>query len=80
VIRDVAKVSMIGAGMKSNPGVAARMFQVLADRGINVRMIATSPIKVSCVIDRTRVAEAVAALHDAFQAELEVSADGAVGV
>jgi aspartate kinase len=80
VIRDVAKVSMIGAGMKSNPGVAARMFQVLADRQINVRMIATSPIKVSCVIDRTRVGEAVAALHDAFQAELEVSADGAVGV
>ena len=80
VIRDVAKVSMIGAGMKSNPGVAARMFQVLADRGINVRMIATSPIKVSCVIDRARVGEAVAALHDAFQAELEVSADGAVGV
>jgi len=80
VIRDVAKVSMVGAGMKSNPGVAARMFQVLADRGINVRMIATSPIKVSCVIDRARVGEAVAALHDAFQAELEVSADGAVGV
>jgi aspartate kinase len=80
VIRDVAKVSMVGAGMKSNPGVAARMFQVLADRQINVRMIATSPIKVSCVIDRTRVGEAVAALHDAFQAELEVSADGAVGV
>jgi aspartate kinase len=75
-----AKVSMIGAGMKSHPGVAARMFQVLADRGINVRMIATSPIKVSCVIDATRVGEAVAALHDAFQAELQVAADGAVGV
>jgi aspartate kinase len=77
---DIARVSIVGAGMKSNPGVAARMFQVLADRGINVRMIATSPIKVSCVIDRARVGEAVAALHDAFQAELEVSADGAVGV
>jgi aspartate kinase len=56
------------------------MFQVLADREINVRMIATSPIKVSCVIDRTKVGDAVSALHDAFQAELEVSADGAVGV
>jgi aspartokinase len=43
-------------------------------------MIATSPIKVSCVIDRTRVGEAVAALHEAFQAELAVAADGAVGV
>ena len=80
VDREAAKVSMVGAGMKSNPGVAARMFQVLADHRINVRMIATSPIKVSCVIDRTRVGEAVAALHEAFQAELAVAADGAVGV
>jgi aspartate kinase len=71
---------MIGAGMKSHPGVAARMFQVLADHEINVRMIATSPIKVSCVIDRAAVAEAVAALHDAFRAELQVAAEGAVGV
>jgi aspartate kinase len=75
-----AKVSMIGAGMKSHPGVAARMFQVLADHRINVRMIATSPIKVSCVIDRAAVAEAVAALHDAFHAELQIAAEGAVGV
>ena len=46
------------------------MFQVLAELGINVRMIATSPIKVSCVVGRDRVAEAVAALHEAFEAEL----------
>jgi aspartate kinase len=65
------KVSVIGAGMKSHPGVAARMFQTLAEHGINVRMIATSPIKVSCVIARERVSEAVVALHDAFQLELE---------
>jgi aspartate kinase len=65
-----AKVSLIGAGMKSHPGVAAKMFQVLADLGINVRMIATSPIKVSCVVAGERVAEAVAALHEAFDAEL----------
>jgi aspartate kinase len=78
VDREAAKVSMIGAGMKSHPGVAARMFQVLADRRINVRMIATSPIKVSCVIDRTRVDEAVSALHDAFHAELQIAAEGAV--
>jgi aspartate kinase len=65
-----AKVSLIGAGMKSHPGVAARMFQTLADHGINVRMIATSPIKVSCVIARERVEEAVAMLHEAFRAEI----------
>ena len=72
-----AKVSLIGAGMKSHPGVAAKMFQVLADLGINVRMIATSPIKVSCVVSRERVSEAVSALHDAFEAEL-AEADGSV--
>jgi aspartate kinase len=65
-----AKVSLIGAGMKSHPGVAARMFQTLADHGINVRMIATSPIKVSCVIARERVDEAVSALHTAFEEEI----------
>jgi aspartate kinase len=64
------KVSLIGAGMKSHPGVAARMFQVLAAGGINVRMIATSPIKVSCVIARERVEEAVSALHSEFEQEL----------
>ena len=48
------KVSLIGAGMKSHPGVAAKMFQTLAEHDINVRMIATSPIKVSCVIARER--------------------------
>ena len=67
------KVSLIGAGMKSHPGVAAKMFQTLAEHGVNVRMIATSPIKVSCVIAREKVPEAVAALHDAFAAELDLS-------
>jgi aspartate kinase len=56
--------------MKSHPGIAARMFQVMADNGINVRMIATSPIKVSCVIARERVEEAVSALHSEFEHEL----------
>jgi aspartate kinase len=68
-----AKVSLIGAGMKSHPGVAARMFQTLADQGINVRMIATSPIKVSCVISRDHVERAVATLHEAFEAEIAES-------
>ena len=67
---EAGKVSLIGAGMKSHPGVAARMFQTLADHGINVRMIATSPIKVSCVIARETVEEAVSALHAAFEAEI----------
>ena len=71
------KISMIGAGMKSHPGVAARMFQTLADHGINVRMIATSPIKISCVIARDKVDEAVLALHEAFQIELELAQSGA---
>ena len=68
-----AKVSLIGAGMKSHPGVAAKMFQTLAEHDINVRMIATSPIKVSCVIPRDKVTEAVAELHSAFAAEIELS-------
>jgi aspartate kinase len=68
-----AKVSLIGAGMKSHPGVAAKMFQTLAEHDINVRMIATSPIKVSCVIPRDKVGEAVAELHSAFRAEIELS-------
>jgi aspartate kinase len=72
-----AKVSLIGAGMKSHPGVAARMFHTLADHGVNVRMIATSPIKVSCVIGRERVDEAVRALHDAFELGREPAAEAA---
>jgi aspartate kinase len=74
------KVSLIGAGMKSHPGIAARMFQTLADHGINVRMIATSPIKVSCVIAREKVPEAVRALHSAFESELALSRGGAAHV
>jgi len=77
-VRDgLGKVSLVGAGMKSHPGIAARMFQTLADHGINVRMIATSPIKVSCVIARDKVPGAVRALHDAFAAELELAQRGA---
>jgi len=63
---NIAKVSLIGAGMRTNPGVAAKMFQTLADLGINLNMISTSPIKISAVIDKSRVEEAVRALHRAF--------------
>ncbi len=62
----VGRVSIIGAGMKSNPGVAATMFETLADNGINIGMISTSAIRVSCVIEADRAEEAVAALHTAF--------------
>jgi aspartate kinase len=56
------------------------MFQTLADHGINVRMIATSPIKVSCVIARAKVPDAVRALHEAFASELDLAQRGAAHV
>jgi aspartate kinase len=65
-IDDLGKVSLVGAGMRSHPGVAARMFRTLADAKINLRLISTSPIKVSCLIPRSDVAHAVRALHTAF--------------
>ena len=65
----IALVSLVGAGMRSHPGVAARMFKTLADRGINLEMISTSPIKIACIIAKDRVEEAVQALHDAFNLE-----------
>jgi aspartate kinase len=64
---DVAKVTLVGAGMKTYPGVAAKMFEVLAGNGINIEMISTSTIKISCVIRRQHVETAVRALHEAFQ-------------
>jgi aspartate kinase len=65
-IVDLGKVSLVGAGMRSHPGVAARMFRTMADEEINLRLISTSPIKVSCLIARVDVARAVRALHHAF--------------
>ncbi len=63
----VGKVSVVGAGMRSHPGVAAKVFRTLGDNGINIEMIATSPIKISCVIDAAKIPEAVRALHEAFE-------------
>src|SRR4051795_11012040 len=63
----IGKVSIVGAGMRSHPGVAAKVFQTLGDGGINIEMISTSPIKISCVIDAGQVPAAVKALHDAFE-------------
>jgi len=67
----VAVVSIIGAGMIANPGVAARMFGALAGAGINIQMIATSEIKVSCVVPLSTVATAVRALHKEFELDRE---------
>jgi aspartate kinase len=64
---DVAKVSLIGAGMKSHPGVAADMFEALADAGINIEIISTSSIRVSCVVRAADVDKAVRAVHDKFR-------------
>ncbi|GBD29409.1 Aspartate kinase Ask_LysC [bacterium HR32] len=68
----VAKVSVVGAGMVSNPGVAATMFGALAAEQINIQMISTSEIKISCVIDAESVPRAVRALHRAFNLEEDV--------
>lgn len=63
---DIAKVSIVGAGMQSHPGVAARMFKILSDEKINIEMISTSPIRISCVIRKSRAKDAVRALHNGF--------------
>ncbi|HEX2346325.1 MAG TPA: aspartate kinase [Gaiellaceae bacterium] len=66
-VSDLGKISLVGAGMRSHPGVAAKMFRTLAEQEINLRLISTSPIKVSCLIARSDVERAVRALHAAFQ-------------
>jgi aspartate kinase len=63
----IGKVSIIGAGMRSHPGVAAKVFEVLGQEEINIEMISTSPIKISCVISAAQVPAAVRALHRAFE-------------
>jgi aspartate kinase len=65
--RDIGKVSIVGAGMRSHPGVAAKVFHTLAIEGINIEMISTSPIKISCIIRADSVPQAVRALHSAFE-------------
>jgi aspartate kinase len=63
----IAKVSLVGAGMKSHPGVAADMFEALADAGINIEIISTSSIRVSCVVRAAEVEDAVRAVHAKFR-------------
>ena len=70
---DVAKVSIIGVGMVSHSGVAAKMFKTMADEGVNIMMISTSEIKISCIIQRKYTELAVMVLHDAFHLEKKSS-------
>jgi aspartate kinase len=63
---ELSKVSIVGHGMQTHTGVAARMFQILADSGINIRVVTTSEIKISVLIDRTRCSDAVEAVHAGF--------------
>jgi aspartate kinase len=62
----IGSVSLVGAGMKSNPGVAAKVFETLADAGINIEMISTSAIRISCVVAESQVEQSVQVLHTAF--------------
>ena len=64
-----AKVSIVGTGMQNTPGYAARMFKALYQAGINIELITTSEIRITCIIDETKVAEAVRTLHEAFELE-----------
>src|SRR3954468_4858904 len=64
---EIGRVSIVGAGMKTHPGVAARMFEILADEGVNIEMISTSSIRISCVVRARDVERAVRALHTAFE-------------
>ncbi len=63
---NIVKLSLVGAGMKSSPGIAAKMFRVLADNGVNIEMISTSTIRISVVVERSELEKAVRALHTAF--------------
>ena len=73
---DLGKVSVIGAGMKSHPGVAAKTFEVLGELGIEPEVVSTSPIKIACHIAKADVERAVQALHAAFELDTEVAERG----
>ena len=69
LVKEISKVSVVGVGMKSHAGVAARMFKALADKKINIDMISTSEIKISVVVSKEKAEQAVIALHDEFELE-----------
>jgi len=73
---NISKISIVGAGMIDRPGIAADMFEALAEQGINIKMIATSEIKISCLVDKNRANDALRALHTKFELDDEgVEAD-----
>ena len=77
---DIAKISLVGAGMKTHPGVAADMFDALADAGVNIEIISTSSIRISCVIRANEVEQAVRAVHDRFRLSGDVVYEETEGV
>lgn len=68
---ELGKVSIVGTGMQNTPGYAARMFRTLSEKGINIQLIATSEIRITCIIDQSRVEDAVRALHRVFKLDVE---------
>ena len=71
----IAKISIVGAGMIDRPGIAAAMFKTLADSDINIKMIATSEIKISCIVDEADAQKAVVGLHKAFDLDSDEIAE-----
>jgi aspartate kinase len=63
----LGKISIVGTGMQNTPGYAARMFKALYDASINIELITTSEIRITCIVEETKVAEAVKALHMSFE-------------
>jgi len=77
--REIAKISVVGAGMRSNPGVAAAIFEALADEGINIEIISTSSIRVSCVVPAAHADRAVTVIHERLRLADNVLLQGDVG-
>ena len=71
---DIAMVSIVGAGMVDRPGIAASMFKALAESGINIKMISTSEIKISCLVEREQSNAAIKSLHTAFHLDAQETA------
>lgn len=72
---EIAKVSIVGAGMIDRPGIASAMFETLAEQGINIKMISTSEIKISCLVEKEDAKKAVKSLHDVFGLNSDITAD-----
>jgi aspartate kinase len=76
--KKIVKISLVGVGMRSHAGIASQMFKALAAEGINIRMISTSEIKISVVVDEKYLELGVRALHDAFELSQPANADAVV--